>query len=197
MQRKKRPSLFNGSLNGRCCSVFGGGIVHLSSGSLISLSFLVLVPVNFCCCCFCLSLFFVYFLWKVMQNFEFNSLNIVSLNVSGNKKKSTFFDFVNTLKQIWFFLQETHSGEADCKFWRSQWGNSVFFDHGTNHSAGVVILLRRFKGDTIELVTTNEGRWLILIVNVDNACFLLCNIYGYNSHISNRIFFSHLVSKIF
>ena len=95
------------------------------------------------------------------------------------------------------FLQETHSGKAYCKIWKSQWGNSVFFDHGTNHSAGVMILFHKFRGDIIESVTSSEGRWLILIVNVDNACFILCNIYGYNSHISSRTLFADLDSKIF
>jgi len=134
-----------------------------------------------------------------MQNFEFNSLNIVSLNVRGLRdltKRKALFLFCKHTEADLIFLQETHSGESDCKFWKSQCGNSVFFDHGTNHSAGVMILLHKFRGDIIESITSSEGRWLILIVNVDNACFLLCNIYGHNSHNSNRIFFSDLISKV-
>lgn len=135
-----------------------------------------------------------------MQNFEFNSFNIVSLNVRGlrdSTKRKALFLFCKHTEADRIFLQETDSGETNCKFCKSQWGNSVFFDHGTNHSAGVVILLHKVRGDIIDSVTSSEGRWLILVVNVDNACFLLCNICGYNSHISNRIFFSDLVSKIF
>lgn len=135
-----------------------------------------------------------------MQNFEFNSLNIVSLNVRRLRdltKGKALFLFCKHTEADLIFLQETHSGESDSKFWKSQWGNSVHFDHGTNHSAGVMILLHKFRGDIIQSVTSSEGRWLILIVNVDNACFLLCNIYGYNSHNSNKVFFSDLTSKIF
>lgn len=93
-----------------------------------------------------------------MQNFEFNSLNIVSLNVRGlrdSTKRKALFLFCKHTEADRIFLQETDSGETNCKFCKSQWGNSVFFDHGTNHSAGVVILLHKVRGDIIDSVTSS------------------------------------------
>lgn len=94
------------------------------------------------------------------------------------------------------FLQETHSGESDTKFWKTQWGNLAHFSYGTNHSAGVLILLYKFKGDILEPVPSNDGRWITLVIKQDNAIFIVCNIYVFNSHTSNKILFNEISLKL-
>ncbi len=90
-----------------------------------------------------------------------------------------------------------HSGETDVRFWRNQWGNSIFFSHGSNHSAGTAIILHRFKGTVLETLSSDEGKWVIAVIKQDNATFITCCVYGHNSHTSNKIImFSHLVDKI-
>lgn len=134
-----------------------------------------------------------------MQNLEFTSLNIVSLNVRGLRdltKRKALFLFCKHTDADFVLLQETHSCESDCKFWKSQWGNSIYFDHGTNHSAGLMILFHKFKGDVFESASSSDGRWLLLVIKVDNMLFILCNVYGYNSQQCNRVLFSDLATKM-
>lgn len=46
---------------------------------------------------------------------------------------------------IHYFVQETHACKEDEKFWRSQWGNDIWFSHFSNRSAGVAILKGKFR----------------------------------------------------
>ncbi len=71
------------------------------------------------------------------------------------------------------------------KFWKSQWGNSIYFGHGTSHSAGVMVLLQH-----VNCVADENGRWIVLTVKLDNTTFILCNIYGHNSIVLNKTLFA-------
>lgn len=102
--------------------------------------------------------------------------------------KRTDADFV--------FCQETHSSVLDVKFWESQWGNSVYFSHGTPQSAGVMVLMHRFKGDVLDFVADENGRWLILTIRLDNTTVIICNVYGYNSNLLNKTLFAKISDLI-
>ncbi len=90
------------------------------------------------------------------------------------------------------FLQETHSSDADTKFWKAQWGDRIYFSHGSNNSAGVLVLIHKFKGDIVHSKSSPDGRWVILTVKSENAIFIICNIYGFNSHTANSSFFAYI-----
>lgn len=64
-------------------------------------------------------------------------------------------------------IQETHSCESDAKFWNAQWGNVAYFSHGSNYSAGMWILLHKFKVEVLQTMHSEDGRWLAL-VKLDN-----------------------------
>ncbi len=79
------------------------------------------------------------------------------------------------------FLQEIHSGDIDMKFWNAQSGDLCYFCHGTPQSAGVAILLHKFKSDIDESSFSDEGRWIILVFKLDNTFFIVWNLYSYNN----------------
>ncbi len=56
----------------------------------------------------------------------------------------------------------------DENFWKTQWGNAVFYSHGSNHSAGVAILIHTFKGDILKVVGSDDGRWILTLIKLDN-----------------------------
>lgn len=89
-------------------------------------------------------------------------------------------------------MQETHSKVDDVTFWSKQWGDEAYFSHGTSRSAGVAILLNKFKGQIVSHMADEFGHWLILIINIDGLKFILVNIYGYNISRANR----NLLEKI-
>lgn len=45
-------------------------------------------------------------------------------------------------------------------------------------------------------MASSDGRWVALIIKQDNAIFIVCNIYGFNSHASNKILFNEVTSKL-
>ena len=134
-----------------------------------------------------------------MQCFSFKALNLCSINVRGlrdNTKRKAIFLFGRSCNTDLIFLQETHSGIDDEKFWKSQWGDAIYFSHGSNHSAGVAILLNRFNGDILESTVSNEGRWIILVLKVDNLRIIICNVYGPNRTAQAKDMFSELSLKL-
>ena len=99
----------------------------------------------------------------------------MSLNVRGIRdavKRKAMFLFCKRSEADLIPLQETHSSESDIKFWKGQWGNGIYCSHGTNHSAGVSVFLHTFRGDILEVVSSDDGRWLTIILKQDNAISL-------------------------
>ncbi len=134
-----------------------------------------------------------------MECFSFKALNLCSINVRGlrdNTKRKAVFLFSRNCNTDIVFLQETHSDIDDEKFWKSQWGDAMYFSHGSNYSAGVAILLNKFNGDILESIVSNEGRWIILVLKVDNLLFIVCNVYGPNRTAQAKDMFSELSLKL-
>ncbi len=88
---------------------------------------------------------------------------------------------------MFIFLQETHSCVDDEKFWRTQWGSPISFCHNSSSSGGVAILLTDgFQGKIIETLSSGIGRWIILVILLDNNFFIMVNIYGFNNSSNNK-----------
>lgn len=134
-----------------------------------------------------------------MHSFEFSSFSLASLNVRGlrdHTKRKALFLYCKRSNADFVFVQESHSCESDSNFWRSQWGKSIFMSHGSNRSAGTLILTHKFRGDILECYLSDEGRWIILVCKTENVVFILCNVYGYNSRNSNVSMFKDLGVKL-
>lgn len=80
--------------------------------------------------------------------------------------------------------------------WRSQWGRKAWFSHGSNRSAGVAILQGKFGGQIIKHDTDKDGRWIILLADINQSLVILINIYASNSKILNNIIFSTVENKV-
>ncbi len=92
---------------------------------------------------------------------------------------------LNNLKLIFAFFQESHSVLEDYKFWRSQWGNDIWFSNCSECSAGVITLLNCFNGNILHSEDDSNGHFLIHVISIINIKFLIINIYGYNSNAQN------------
>lgn len=78
----------------------------------------------------------------------------------------------------------------------SQRHNSGKRNGGTNDSAGVLIFIHKFKGDILESMSSTDGRRIVLVIKQDNAIFIICNIYGFNSYASYKILLDLVTSKL-
>ncbi len=81
-------------------------------------------------------------------------------------------------------------------FWKTQWGDYVIFSHGSNHSAGVAIFFNKFKGNVLETIRSDNGRWIILTVKLDNSTLIICNVYGFKVRAHNLEMFKEICDTI-
>lgn len=129
----------------------------------------------------------------------FMSLSLVTLNVRGlrfNVKCKALFLFAKQQKSDFCFFQEVHSTPKDVNFWKAQWGNDVWFAHGSEHTAGVAILKNKFSGDILFSEGDPLGHFIILVIKLDLVTIIIVNFYGYNSKIENDALFKTLESRI-
>ena len=114
------------------------------------------------------------------------------------KKRDMVFTYLTRKKVDIAFLQETHSINSDEKLWTKEWGGSCFFSHGSRNSRGVAILTSYKSG--IQLTKPQrdvDGRWVKGDIAVDDKVISLISIYGPNSVVDRKPFFTKLQQFIF
>ncbi len=122
-------------------------------------------------------------------------LSLVSFNARGlrnNVKRKALFLFAKQFRADFCFVQEAHSAKEDMKFWTSQWGNSVWFAHGSEHSAGVITLKNRFSGDVLHTECDPAGHFICQVIKYVDNIFILGNLYGYNHNLDNNNLFESI-----
>ena len=65
--------------------------------------------------------------------------------------------WLNKQKVDILFLQETYSTKDIENVWRSQWKGSIFFAHGSNHSCGVLVLVKDHLEFEVKSVLTDNN----------------------------------------
>lgn len=111
-----------------------------------------------------------------------------SLNTRGLKeivKRKALFLFCKGQKSNCFFFQETHSSVADEAFWINQWGDKIFFSHGSNRSGGVAICFNNFPGQIVTHRTDQNGHWVTVVTKIEHSFLILINVYGFNNDRQN------------
>lgn len=93
-------------------------------------------------------------------------------------------------------MQETHSKPEDEKFGVNHWGDKILFDHGSTRSAGGAVLFCNSPAKLITSRFSNNGHWLICVLNMDDHYFIMVNVYGFNNVIQNRQLISDVSSVI-
>ena len=128
-------------------------------------------------------------------NFKIISLNVRGLNSS--KKRRKIFKWLHEQTAHCYFLQETFSTEKTVALWQSEWGGKVFYNHGSNHSKGVMILVKpKYQLEVKKCIKDKTGRSIILDTKLENRQLILANIYAPND-ISQQIkFFRDLNIKL-
>lgn len=126
-------------------------------------------------------------------------LSIISFNVRGLRnltKRKAIFLYLKQFNSDFYFLQECHSVKEDFNFWRSQWGMDLWMSHGTSNSAGVCILLHRFKGKILFSDCDPNGRYVCLLLEISDTTFIVTNLYGFNQQKKNENFFYRMEERI-
>ena len=123
----------------------------------------------------------------------------MSLNVRGirtfEKRKAVFSWLVNSDADI-IFLQETYSTRDIENIWREQWKGEIFFSHGSNHSRGVLVLIKDNLDFKIHSTKPDaQGRYIFLDAYIQDSPYFIFNIYSPNT-CSEQFLFLKDVSDI-
>ena len=95
------------------------------------------------------------------------------------------------------FLQETYNSIDIESVWRTQWQGKLYFSHGSNHSCGVLILVRDdldFKLNSAR--SDDNGRYIIMDAEVQGSSFWFVTIYAPNSVQDQCRFYDNLNKNI-
>ena len=123
----------------------------------------------------------------------------MSLNVRGIRsttKSKALFTWLDERKYDIIFLQETYSTLDVENIWKMQWQGKLQFAHGSNHSCGVMILVRSDLDFGIKSVNFDgEGRSIIMEADVQGSLFLFVNICAPNKVQDQCQFFDNYLNK--
>ena len=125
---------------------------------------------------------------------------LISLNVRGIRfatKRKALLLWLNKQKADIVFLQETYSTKEVEPVWNTQWKGKMFYSHGTNHSCGVLVLVRddlEFKLNSSR--TDDKGRFILIDATVQGSEFLFVNVYSPNKVPDQCSFFNNLNSLL-
>ena len=76
------------------------------------------------------------------QNINFKLLSLNARGIRSSDKRKSMFNWLLKSSADICFLQETYSTPEVESEWKKQWKGETFFSHGTNHSRGVLILVK-------------------------------------------------------
>ncbi|CAC5379210.1 unnamed protein product [Mytilus coruscus] len=117
-------------------------------------------------------------------------INLTSLNVNGfgnDFKHKSMFLWLKKFQSDIIFLQETHSIELYETIWKREWGGDIYFSHGEKNSRGVAILFNSSTDYILkEKIADENGRYLILTVEIDNTDFVFVNYYAPTKNFENE-----------
>ena len=132
------------------------------------------------------------------MNNDTTSLFLVSLNVRGIRdkvKRSKIFSWLHAQKTDIAFLQETFLTKDLEDTVISEWKGPCYFNHGSNHSKGVMILLRKALSlETQNVYVKGDGRAIALRISYDSNCYLILNVYAPTKPVDKRKFFKNLLT---
>lgn len=113
-----------------------------------------------------------------------NHTRLLSLNVNGlgdELKRREIFRYLKAYQADIILLQETYGSSQIESVWSAEWGNKIYFSHGTSNSKGVAILLNRnFAGLVQFFWDDKEGRFLAMLCKLEEKETLIVNVYAPN-----------------
>lgn len=91
---------------------------------------------------------------------KIDRVKMVSYNVNGigdKSKRREIFAYLKTLQVSIILLQETHSSKETEHLWSAEWGNKIYFSHGTTAARGTAILFYKKMKYEVNRTKTDEN----------------------------------------
>ena len=127
--------------------------------------------------------------------FSISSHNVRGINHI--QKRTAIFNWVKSKEFDVVFLQETYSCKQDEQLWQSEWEGPMFFSHGSKHSCGTTIMVKRgFDFIAEEIDCDCNGRFILIKAKIQGEIMYLLNIYAPNSEKDKTSFFRGINLKL-
>ena len=143
--------------------------------------------------------FFHYLISIMVQENATLDFKMLSLNARGIRsleKRQALLIWLQKQKVDIIFLQETYSMKEVENIWKRQWKGPMFLAHGSNHSCGVLVLVRdNLEFEMKSIITDENGRYILLNAIVQGSDYILGNIYAPNKIKEQCNFFDELQQK--
>ena len=168
-------------------------VVFLHLSCYLFFNFLCITAVEI----ICMRIIFFFLIPFMKELFDFKLLSLNARGIRSATRRKALFSWLNERRYDIIFLQETYGTAAVKDIWRTQWRRKLFFVHGSNHSCGVMVLVRSdldFNPRTISC--DDKGRSIIIEAEVQGSPFLFVNIYGPNKVQDQCRFFDKLNKNI-
>jgi exonuclease III len=119
------------------------------------------------------------------------NLKIITFNAKGLKgpeKRHKVFDWLNTKKPDVLLIQESHYENVDKKDWEKKWNGTIYASPGLGNSRGVCTLLSAdLNYKELGVYKDQEGRWIIVDIDIMNVRVCIANYYGPNIDKTNDL----------
>lgn len=128
-----------------------------------------------------------------LKGLTFSSWNVRGVN--NPVKRGKILTHLKSLTSDIMFLQETHLKNSSHGRLKANWIGKVYHSNFSSKKRGAAILLR--KGVPFlqkKTITDKEGRYIIVIGEINNISLTLVNVYAPN--LDNPIFFQKVFSLI-
>jgi len=127
-----------------------------------------------------------------------STVKFLTLNVRGlrnQEKRRSIFSYLKKQKANIYLLQETFSNPKDERIWSADWGGQIFYSHGSDHSKGVCVLIKRNSPIQVEIVELDmNGRFIILrLKTLGETSFNVGNIYAPTDYCEQTNFIKSLI----
>ena len=108
-----------------------------------------------------------------------------------------FFTWCMKDKADIILLQETCSTPELENVWKSQWRGELFFNHGSEHSRGVLTLVKEGLDCQLKVCKQDElGRYVILKGIVQSQPFIFVNSYAPNKVNKQCVFYDEIHNEL-
>jgi exodeoxyribonuclease-3 len=116
-------------------------------------------------------------------------ISLISLNGNGLGEAKKRIKLIGWLKKFHnadnkiIFLQETHTTPKIVPLWNKEWNyRKIIYSHGTSGSKGVAIIFpTNMKYEIHNTILSQEGRYIAVIVTINETKFCLINGYAPNT----------------
>jgi exonuclease III len=132
-----------------------------------------------------------------MTNFNFKLLSLNARGIRDFHKRKTIFTWIKKQKVDIAFLQETYSYQEIENQFKLQWRGKMLFAHGSNHSKGVLFRFsENLQIDIRNVLGDSEGRYIFVEALVQDAPFLLVNLYAPTKNQEQCVFFDGVANTL-